>query len=152
MSQDEKATSAAEPSPNEVASENRQASAKSRSGTKGSRTNRSRDSQRSAGTPPSEADRNGAVVSEMTTRSETSAAAEPDATPESGTTPGADAEYAGIDLSSEVQRAEALLDEVGHHTGRRLRELGRALLRTAARAREEAEDIWAEAASIRRGR
>ncbi len=65
---------------------------------------------------------------------------------------GAESEHnPGIDLSPEIQRAEALLDEFGHRAGGQLTNLARTLLRTAARAREEAEDIWAEANSIRRG-
>jgi phosphohistidine phosphatase SixA len=47
-------------------------------------------------------------------------------------------------LRSEAQRAEELLEEWG---GR----VGSFLASAAARAREEAEDIWAEAQSVRRG-
>ena len=45
---------------------------------------------------------------------------------------------------SEVQRANELLEQWGE-------QLGRWLSRTASRAREEAEDIWAEAQSIHQG-
>ena len=45
---------------------------------------------------------------------------------------------------SEVERANELLEGWGE-------QLGSWLSRTAARAREEAEDIWAEAQTIRRG-
>ena len=45
---------------------------------------------------------------------------------------------------SEVERANELLEEWGER-------LGRWLSRTAARAREEAEDIWAEAQRIHQG-
>ncbi len=50
-----------------------------------------------------------------------------------------------------MQRAEELVDQfaerVGYYTG----VLGHQLLRLVARAREEAEDIWAEAQNLRRG-
>jgi hypothetical protein len=45
---------------------------------------------------------------------------------------------------SEVERAEELVEEWG-------RRIGRWVSYAAARTREEAEDIWAEAQSIRRG-
>jgi hypothetical protein len=48
------------------------------------------------------------------------------------------------DDGSELDRAEALIEEWSQR-------LGRWISVTAARAREEAEDIWAEAQSIRRG-
>lgn len=44
----------------------------------------------------------------------------------------------------EGERAEQRLEDFG-------RRMGRFLASAAARAREEAEDIWAEAQSIRRG-
>lgn len=47
-------------------------------------------------------------------------------------------------VRGEAQRAEQVLEEWG---GR----VGSLLASAAARAREEAEDIWAEAQSIRRG-
>jgi hypothetical protein len=45
---------------------------------------------------------------------------------------------------SEVQRAEELIEAWGER-------IGGWLATTAARAREEAEDLWAEAQSLRRG-
>jgi hypothetical protein len=45
---------------------------------------------------------------------------------------------------SDVQRAEDLMEAWGER-------LGGWIATTAARAREEAEDLWAEAQSIRRG-
>jgi hypothetical protein len=45
---------------------------------------------------------------------------------------------------SEVERADELIEEWGQR-------VGGWLSRTAARAREEAEDMWAEAQGIRRG-
>jgi hypothetical protein len=45
---------------------------------------------------------------------------------------------------SEVQRAEELLEQAGQR-------VGIWLWRVTARAREEAEDIWAEAQSLRHG-
>jgi hypothetical protein len=44
-----------------------------------------------------------------------------------------------------LERAEELVDEWS-------RRLGGWLARTAARTREEAEDVWAEAQSLRRGK
>jgi hypothetical protein len=50
-----------------------------------------------------------------------------------------------------MERAEGLVDEWGERLGHVARQAGEQVLRLAARAREEAEDIWAEAQSIRRG-
>jgi len=47
-------------------------------------------------------------------------------------------------------RAEELVDRLGEQLGRLLSTSGRQLRKAAARAREEAEDIWAEAQAIRR--
>ena len=49
-----------------------------------------------------------------------------------------------------MERAEELVDRLGQRAGQIGTELGQRLLRLAARAREEAEDIWAEAQSMRR--
>ena len=49
-----------------------------------------------------------------------------------------------------VQRAEEIVDHLGEQIGHYATLLGHGLLRLAARAREEAEDIWAEAQDIRR--
>jgi hypothetical protein len=49
-----------------------------------------------------------------------------------------------------MERAEELVDRLGQRAGQIGSDLGQRLLRLAARAREEAEDIWAEAQSMRR--
>jgi hypothetical protein len=50
-----------------------------------------------------------------------------------------------------MQRAEVLVDRLGERIGHYVALFGFKLLRFAARAKEEAEDIWAEAQSVRRG-
>jgi len=50
-----------------------------------------------------------------------------------------------------MQRAEELVDRWGQQIGQWASSFGRSILQWAARTREEAEDIWAEAQSIRRG-
>ncbi len=52
---------------------------------------------------------------------------------------------------SAVDRAEDSLDEVGRQIGRLFVGVTRRLTKAAAVAREEMEDLWAEAQSIRRG-
>jgi hypothetical protein len=49
-----------------------------------------------------------------------------------------------------VRRAEELVDRIGVRVGEITASLGHQLLRLGARVREEAEDIWAEAQSLRR--
>lgn len=49
-----------------------------------------------------------------------------------------------------MQRAEEMVDRLADNIGSYARRIGHQFLRLAARAREEAEDIWAEADSIRR--
>jgi hypothetical protein len=56
----------------------------------------------------------------------------------------------GIDPET-MRRAEELVDRMGERVGHCISFLGRGVLKLAARAREEAEDIWAEAQQIRRG-
>ena len=51
----------------------------------------------------------------------------------------------------EAERAEQLLEGLGARAGSFGQRAGSFLASAAARAREEAEDIWAEAQSIRRG-
>ena len=58
-------------------------------------------------------------------------------------------EEAGRDAEA-TQRAEEIVDALGQRVGALTSAAGFALLKFAARAREEAEDIWAEAQSIRR--
>jgi hypothetical protein len=50
-----------------------------------------------------------------------------------------------------MQRAEEVVDHLGERIGHYATVLGHGFLWLAARAREEAEDIWAEAQNIRRG-
>jgi hypothetical protein len=50
-----------------------------------------------------------------------------------------------------VQRAEVVVDQLGQRLGHFLSIAGQQLRKVAARTREEAEDIWAEAQNIRRG-
>ncbi len=48
-----------------------------------------------------------------------------------------------------MQRAEELVDRLGEQVGQYVSAFGHNILKWAARAREEAEDIWAEAQAIR---
>ncbi len=50
-----------------------------------------------------------------------------------------------------MQRAEAMADRLGEKITHYAALIGFKIMQFAARAREEAEDIWAEAQSIRRG-
>jgi hypothetical protein len=50
-----------------------------------------------------------------------------------------------------MRRAEEMVDRMAERVGNAAGWLGHGLLRLAARAREEAEDIWAEARSLSRG-
>jgi hypothetical protein len=63
------------------------------------------------------------------------------------TMPGQDAGAA----SPAMQRAEELVDRMGERVAHYAALLGTKIKEWAARLREEAEDIWAEAQSIRRG-
>ena len=54
----------------------------------------------------------------------------------------------GIDPET-MRRAEELVDRMGERIGHYVSFLGRGVLKLAARAREGAEDIWAEAQEIR---
>jgi hypothetical protein len=51
--------------------------------------------------------------------------------------------------SQTMQRAEELADRLGEQVGHYVSAFGHSVLRWAARAREEAEDIWAEAQDLR---
>jgi hypothetical protein len=53
--------------------------------------------------------------------------------------------------TNQVDRAEDVLDELGKKVGGFLMNASRSLRKVAAVAKEEAEDLWAEAQSIRRG-
>jgi hypothetical protein len=57
----------------------------------------------------------------------------------------------GANGHSSMERAEEMVDRIAERVSHLTSVCGRKLLRLAARAREEAEDIWAEAQSIRRG-
>jgi hypothetical protein len=48
-----------------------------------------------------------------------------------------------------MQRAEELVDRWGAQVGHYFSAVGHSILKWSARAREEAEDIWAEAQAIR---
>jgi hypothetical protein len=48
-----------------------------------------------------------------------------------------------------TQRAEEMVDRLGEQIGHYVSVIGHNVLKWAARAREEAEDIWAEAQAIR---
>jgi hypothetical protein len=50
-----------------------------------------------------------------------------------------------------MRRAEELVDQWGERVGHFASQIGQTFQRWAARAREEVEDMWAEAQSIRRG-
>jgi hypothetical protein len=59
---------------------------------------------------------------------------------------------AGDNSSEErMRRAEELVDRMAERVGQLAGRLGHGILRLAARAREEAEDMWAEARSLSRG-
>ena len=51
--------------------------------------------------------------------------------------------------SDRVERAEQMIDQFAERVGHYTSVVGRQLLRLGMRAREEAEDMWAEAQSIR---
>jgi hypothetical protein len=57
----------------------------------------------------------------------------------------------GMDQET-MQRAEEMVDRLAANIGSFVQRFGHQVVRLAARAREEAEDIWAEADSIRRRR
>jgi hypothetical protein len=57
---------------------------------------------------------------------------------------------AGNGREAPVQRAEEMVDHLASRLGHYASAVGRQVLRLAARAREEVQDIWAEAQSIRR--
>lgn len=57
----------------------------------------------------------------------------------------------GSPVGPEVARAEELVDQATQTVAIYARRLGLDLLKRAALAREELEDIWAEAQSIHRG-
>ncbi len=48
-----------------------------------------------------------------------------------------------------MRRAEEMVDRWGEQVGQYVSAFGRNILKWAARAREEAEDIWAEAQALR---
>jgi hypothetical protein len=53
--------------------------------------------------------------------------------------------------STPTERAEVLVDQLGARFGQWLTSANHQVRKMAALAREEAEDMWAEAQSIRRG-
>jgi len=56
---------------------------------------------------------------------------------------------AADDREAALRRAEEMVDRWGEQIGRTASSIGRTFLRWAARAREEAEDIWADAQALR---
>jgi hypothetical protein len=54
--------------------------------------------------------------------------------------------------SSRVQRAEVMVDRVAERVSDFTSRWGRRVVRVFSRIKEEAEDIWGEAQSIRRGK
>jgi|SRR5579884_3243988 len=58
-------------------------------------------------------------------------------------------ETVGRDTAEATARAEVMLDQTGQRLGHWLSDAGHRLRIFGARAREEAEDIWAEAQSVR---
>jgi hypothetical protein len=58
----------------------------------------------------------------------------------------------GAETRSGTERAEEIVDHLAERLSYYTSTWGRSLLRLAARAREEAEDIWAEAQAIRRSK
>lgn len=67
-----------------------------------------------------------------------------------GTAQEGDGKTAGTEGSADsMRRAEETVDRVAERVGQYTASLGRKLLQWTSRAREEAEDIWAEAQDIR---
>jgi hypothetical protein len=66
-----------------------------------------------------------------------------------GTTEHQDSGHAEEARRQTMQRAEELVDRLGEQVGQYVSAFGHNILKWAARAREEAEDIWAEAQAIR---
>lgn len=70
------------------------------------------------------------------------------ASPDTGAGPGPESvrpENLGPEYERAKQRAEVLLDKWGRQLGTFAATVGSGIQKAAARAREEAEDIWAEA-------
>jgi hypothetical protein len=80
-------------------------------------------------------------------RGETGQGAEAHLAPEHGNNHEQPAE-AGADHAA-MQRAEEMVDRIAERIGHYAQVFGHEVLRLGARAREEAEDIWAEAQHIR---
>jgi hypothetical protein len=68
-----------------------------------------------------------------------------------GATAEAATEAAATGAQPVIQRAEEAADRLGERVRHYASIIGLKILRFAARVKEEAEDIWAEAQSIRRG-
>ena len=66
-----------------------------------------------------------------------------------GTTEHQDSDHMDEARRQAMQRAEELVDRLGEQVGQYVSAFGHNILKWAARAREEAEDIWAEAQAIR---
>ena len=68
-----------------------------------------------------------------------------------GSAPPAGPAADGATKAPPLQRAEELTDRLGERVSHYAALLGHKIMQFAARLREEAEDIWEEARSIRRG-
>jgi hypothetical protein len=63
----------------------------------------------------------------------------------------ANASEQATDAPPHVARAEEMVDRLADRVGQLTSVWGRRIARVAARVKEEAQDVWAEAQSIRRG-
>ncbi|HET8627309.1 MAG TPA: hypothetical protein VFL91_07810 [Thermomicrobiales bacterium] len=61
----------------------------------------------------------------------------------------ADQSANAADTGQTMERAEAMVDQFGERVGQFVSLAGLRILQAAARVREEAEDIWAEAQHMR---
>ncbi len=71
-------------------------------------------------------------------------------TPEQMAPPEGGPALTGEEEASAMERAEEMVDRIAEKVGQYTSIFGRQLLRLGARAREELEDMWAEAQEIRR--
>ena len=86
-----------------------------------------------------------------TLQEEASHSAEGEANGAAGTSEEVRVSPAGSNKAPAMERAEALADRLGEQISHYASVFGFKILQFAARAKEEAEDIWAEAQNIRRG-
>jgi hypothetical protein len=86
-----------------------------------------------------------------TLQEESSLSAEGEANGAAGTSEEVRVSPTGSNKAPAMERAEALADRLGERISHYASVFGFKILQFAARAKEEAEDIWAEAQNIRRG-